>query len=126
MHHDGKLALFEDGAQRGTIFHLQFAGAAAHEEFDASHESRIHLFQASSIGGSGTEEESKINQTLLLSDFNLLEQTFFGHRGRYGVGHVNDGGDPTRGCGTTFGVEVALSGETRIAEVDVLIDHSRK
>ena len=37
VHHNGKFALLEDGAECGFVFHLQFAGAAAHKEFDAGH-----------------------------------------------------------------------------------------
>ena len=73
VHHDGKLALLEDGAQRGTIFHLQFASAAAHEEFNACHQSRIHVFQARCIVGSCSQEETKIDKTLLLCYFYLLQ-----------------------------------------------------
>ena len=87
---------------------------------------RVQLAEEVVIVVGGAKEEAVVHMTLLRRQAELLFQSLQGRCLRHAVGHVEVGGDTAGGSGTALAVDVGLVGQSRLTEMDVVVDDARQ
>ena len=126
MGHNRQAGSSKDAVKGFTTVDKHVARRRPHEELDAGNAAMVKASEEVAIVVGGTEEEAIVHMTLLCRQAELLFQSLQGRCLRHAVGHIKIGGDTSGGSGTALAVDVSLVGQTRLTEVDVVVDNARQ
>ena len=115
-------ALPEDVVKGMLVVHEHVACRRAHEELYARQAFGVQPVEAIGVAVCRAEEESVVDMAFLLASRHLVFPVVYGRRGRLGVWHVEERGDAAPCSRSRLAVNVGLVRESRLAEVDVLVD----
>ena len=116
----------EDTLQRLHLIHQHITGAGTHEELDAWHMVHIQLGKGIHVIIGGTIEEAVVYMTLLCAQLSLvIPRLQFGSL-RHGIRHFHIGSHAAIGSRTTLTLDVRLAGQSRLTEMNMVIDYTRQ
>ena len=124
MRHDGQMGRGEDALQSLITVNEHIARARAHEELDAGDAVLVELTEQVGIVICGSKEERIVHVTLFSRQTVLVFQCLQRSGLRYGVGHIEIGGDTTCGCSYALRIDVGLFRHARLTEVHVVINNA--
>ena len=81
--------------------------------------------QCIGVVGCGSQEESVVDAAFFCSDGEFLAQGFGGGGLRFGVRHVEDGGDTACCGGSALAFHVGFVSQSRIAKMYVFVHNAR-
>lgn len=116
--------LREDRIQHLGIVHQHIARGGPHENLDPAGEQRVHREQLGKVVVGGADVEAVVRVTSALRAPVFVKQGCAVERGRLGVGHLEEARDAAGHRGARFALEIALVGQSRLAEVHLVVDHS--
>jgi hypothetical protein len=112
----------KDRLQRRLLIDQQIARAGADENFDARR--ARGEFQFRHVVRRGADVKAVVDQALARGQSELFVQPLYRGRCRHGVGHFQEGRHAPLGAGPRGRVQVFLVRESRLAEVDLVVDHA--
>ena len=116
--------LGEQGAERTLVVDEHVAGRRAHEELDAADPLRVEATDLLDIVVRRAEVERVVDHRGFGRPLELFFQQSVRYGGRLDVGHIHVGGHSSRRRRDRFAVQIALVGQTRLAEVHLVVDHA--
>ena len=121
---DGQRRFGKDALQGVLIVDQQIAGARTDEDFYSWRAPR--LCQFGNIVAGGTDIETVIHQALLGGQRQLCIEPRLIDGGRHRVGHLEKRGHAPLGASSRGASQVFFMRESRLAKVNLIIDHARQ
>ena len=118
--------LTENALYTFLLIYEHAARAASHEELHSTYGARVYTAYLPDIVGRGAKVETVVDEAFLLRIGKLGLKGLDAGGLRTAVGHIHYRGDTSPCCCTALAGHVGLVGETRVAEVYVVVDTSRQ
>ncbi len=116
----------EQALQGRQVVHQHVAGGGAHEHLHRGDIAWIEGGHGVEVVAADAEVETVVGHAMGGGEALLFRQRFEAQRRRAGIGHVHETGDAARHGGAGFAGDRALLWITRLAEVHLVVDHSRQ
>ena len=129
MRHHGKIQLLgctKYTLQRFILIHQHIASTRTHKEFDARYTVLIQFFKQANIVIGSSKEEAVIDMTFPGTQLKLIFQCFQGRCLRNRVRHFEIRSYTSVSSRPAFAFYISLAGQSRLSEVDVVIDDTRQ
>ena len=116
----------EDTLQCLFLVNEHVACGGAEEDLQPRNLLRVEPVNLRGVVVGGAEEEGVVGVGDVRGASHLVLPGLKRHRLGLGVGHIHEGGDASGHCGTALCLDVSLMGETRVAEVHLVVDDARQ
>ena len=117
----------QDRGDAFVVLDQKVAGRRAHEDLDASSARQaLQLSEIPRIVASAADPEREIAMHAAGGALHLVGERSLARGQRFGVGHLEDGGDAAQHRRARAGLEVFLVLHTGFAEMHLAVDHTRQ